>query len=110
MTPTHLVVGNDGGGAVSTNDRRQVDGAGLPDRAVLSRRDDEAHPVSRLRLAAGQQHALHPLQLERGAFSGATAAAVAVVAARGRGTAAHHPYSAPTSRSAAWRVVPGGRR
>ena len=36
--------------------------AGVPDRAVLPRDHDEARAVSRLRLAAGQQHAVHAEQ------------------------------------------------
>ena len=61
----HLVLANDGGGAITYNvdvAAAQLVGPGFSDRAVLSRDHDEARAVSRLRRAAGQQHAVHPEQ------------------------------------------------
>ena len=76
--PQHIVHGNDGGGAVSFNARRTQRtwiGAGLSDRAVLSRDHDHARAVSRLRRAAGQQHVCVPSDTDARRRTAAVAAA-----------------------------------
>ena len=52
--PTHLVVGNDGGGAVSTNTGGRWTAQDFPTAQLYHVDHDEAHPVSRVRIAAGQ--------------------------------------------------------
>ena len=55
--PQHMVIANDGGGAVSRTGRRGgLVGAGFPDGAVLPRRHDDASALPRVRRAAGRQH------------------------------------------------------
>ena len=54
--------------------QRELERAGLSDRAVLPRDHDRARAVPRLRRAAGQQHAVRAEQHERGAAAAAAAA------------------------------------
>ena len=56
--------------STSTRAQRELDGAGLPDRAVLPRDHDDARAVPRLRRAAGQQHAVRAEQHRRPAADG----------------------------------------
>ncbi len=66
--PNHVVDGNDGGGAITydiTSRVPELERAGLPHRAVVPRDHDRAPAVSRLRLAAGQQHAVRAEQHQR---------------------------------------------
>ena len=62
--PAHLVVANDGGGAVSTNTGQRWTAQDFPTEQFYHVITTTAHSVSRVRLAAGQQHALHAVQLE----------------------------------------------
>ncbi len=67
--PNHVVDGNDGGGAITYNisdARAELERAGLPDRAVVSRHHHRAPALPRVRLATGQQHAVRAEQHQRG--------------------------------------------
>ena len=66
--PNHVVDGNDGGGAITYNisvARAELERPGLPDRAVVPRGHHRAPAVPRVRLAAGQQHAVRAEQHQR---------------------------------------------
>ena len=56
--PPHLVNGNDGGGAISTDGGKHWSAQDFPTAQFYHVDHDEARAVSRLRIAAGQQHGL----------------------------------------------------
>ncbi len=65
----HVVNGNDGGGAITydaSDARAELERSGLPDRAVVPRHHDRAPALPRVRIAAGQQHAVRAEQHQRG--------------------------------------------
>ena len=68
--PLHVVDGNDGGGAITYDinvARAELERAGLSHRAVVSRDHHRAPALPRVRLAAGQQHAVRAEQHQRAA-------------------------------------------
>ena len=98
--PAHGVVGNDGGGAVSFTTGSEWTDQEFSHRAVLPRRHDGAHPVAHLRVAAGQQHAVPAVGLERGAVR--VGAGGHRGRLRGQGAGDHRGLDG--------RLLPGGRR
>ena len=94
--------GNDGGGAITYDisvARPELERAGLPDRAVVSRDHHRAPAVPRLRLAAGQQHAVRAEQHQRAGRRLRRQSAGGAVPGRRRRARLHRAARRPTPTS-----------
>ena len=92
----HLVLGNDGGGAVSTNGRPVWTAEDYSTRAALSRRRDGKHSVRPLRRAAGRRHDLRAQSTRTLARRRSRMVAAVVVAAAADVAVAAAPTMADT--------------